>query len=166
MTKKLVLLCLALFIIPFLIAGCSKSPEERAIEKFVEQKSGGQVKLDVSQGKITVKEGNTTVTSGAGVKIPDTFPKDVPVYPDTQVLNSMTAVDTIHLTLVSKESTEKIIASYKAKMKQEGWKETASFTAGTMATMAYDKGNRRATIAVSPMNEGQNGIQLQVSQNK
>jgi hypothetical protein len=166
MTKKSAVLCLAVLIIPFLIAGCGKSAEEKAIEKFVQQKSGGKVSVDMSQGKVTVKDGNTTVTSGGNVQVPASFPKDVPVYPNTQILNSMTAGDVVHLTLISKESIEKIAASYKEQMKREGWKESASFTMGTTVTMAYDKDTRQATVAISKMDKGESGIQLQVSQKK
>lgn len=166
MTKKSAVLCLVVLIVPVLIAGCGKSAEEKAIEKFVQQKSGGKVSVDMSQGKVTVKDGNATITSGGNVQVPASFPKDVPVYPNTQVLNSMTAGDVVHLTLISKESMEKIAASYKEQMKQQGWKESASFTMGTTVTMAYDKDTRQATVAISKMDKGESGIQLQVSQKK
>ncbi len=167
MTNRSVIFFLAMvLVIPCFLTGCGKSPEEKAIEKFVQQKSGGKVSVDMSQGKVTVKEGNTTVTSGGNVQVPDTFPKDVPIYPKTQVLNSLTAGDMVHLTLISQENIEKIVASYKEQMKQQGWKEITSFAMGTTVTMGYDKDNRHATVAVSEMEKGKNGIQLQVSQKK
>lgn len=166
MTKKLVFLCLAMLAVPLIIGGCGKSPEEKAIEKFVEKKSGGKVSVDMSQGKVTVKEGNATITSGGNVKVPDAFPKDVPVYPDTEILSSVASSDIVHLTLISKDSIEKIVASYKEKMKQGGWKETGSFAiGGNTVTMAYEKDNRNATIAVS-QDKGKSAIQLQVAQKK
>ena len=166
MMNRFMILCLALVIVPFFMTGCGKSPEEKAIEKLVEKGTGGKVSVDMSQGKVTVKEGNTTITSGGNVQVPSSFPKDVPVYPNTQVLNSMSAGDIVHLTLISKDNMEKIIASYKEQMSKQGWKETASFTMGTTATIAYDKDNRHATVAVSKMEKGESGIQLQVSQKK
>ncbi|MHB8111639.1 MAG: hypothetical protein ACYDHW_16575, partial [Syntrophorhabdaceae bacterium] len=87
--QKKILVAVLVLAIPFVFIGCGKSSEEKAIEKFVEKKSGGKVKYDSSEGKITVKEGNTTVTSGGNVQIPAAFPKDVPIYPHTLVLNSM-----------------------------------------------------------------------------
>ena len=166
MTKKLAILCLAVLILASFVAGCGKSAEEKAIEKFVEKQSGGKVKVDMSQGKVTVKDGDATITSGGNVQVPASFPKDVPVYPNTQILNAMTSGDVVHLTLISKESMEKIAASYKEQMKQQGWKESASFTMGTTVTMAYDKDTRQATVAISKMDKGESGIQLQVSQKK
>jgi hypothetical protein len=166
MTKKVTILCCAGLMVAAFITGCGKSAEEKAIEKFVQQKSGGKVSVDMSQGKMTVKDGNTTVTSGGNEEIPASFPKDVPVYPNTQVLNSMTAGDIVHLTLISKENIEKITTAYKEQMKRAGWKESAAFTMGTTVTMAYDKDTRHATVAISKMDKGDSGIQLQVSQKK
>ncbi len=167
MAYKSVTLVLAILLaVPFILTGCGKSPEEKAIEKFVEQKSGGKVKYDASQGKVTVKDGDATITSGGNVKVPDTFPKDVPVYPNAQVLNSVTAADIVHVTLISKDDIEKIVAAYKENMKQQGWKETTALTIGTTVTMAYDKDKRHATVAISQAEKGKTGIQLQVSQKK
>ena len=166
MMKKPMILCLVLLTVLFFMAGCGKSPEERAIEKLVQKGTGGKVNVDMSQGKVTVKDGNTTVTSGGNVQVPSSFPKDVPVYPNTQILNSMTAGDIVHLTLISKEGIEKIVTSYKDQMTKQGWKETASFTMGTTVTLSYDKDTRHATVAVSKMDKGESGIQLQVSQKK
>ncbi len=166
MTKKLTILCMAVLVLAAFVAGCGKSAEEKAIEKFVQQKSGGKVSVDMSQGKVTVKDGNTTVTSGGKVEVPASFPKDVPIYPNTQILNAMTSGDIVHLTLISKENMEKIAATYKEQMKQQGWKESAALTMGTTVTLAYDKDNRHATVAISKMDKGETGIQLQIAQKK
>ena len=166
MKRKLAILCLAVLIVASFVTGCGKSAEEKAVEKFVQKQSGGKVSVDMSQGKVTVKEGDATITSGGNVQVPASFPKDVPVYPNTQVLNAMTSPDVVHLTLISKESVEKIAASYKEQMKREGWKETASLTMGTTVTLAYEKDKRNATVAISKMDKGDSGIQLQISQKK
>lgn len=154
-----------LLIVPVVFVACNKSPEKKALEKYVEKGNGGTVKMDASQGKIQIqdKEGKTTITTGGAVEIPADFPKDILIYPNAKVLSSATAGDMFNLLLESQETIEKIASTYKEKMKAEGWKQTATFTMGSNVTMAYEKDKRNATVAVGHSEKGKTGIQLQVT---
>lgn len=166
MFRKKGILFLALFLIfSVVLISCSKSPEEKALEKYVEQKTGGKVKVDASQGKVEIqdKEGKATITMGGAVDVPAGFPKDVPIYPNAKVLSSATAGDMFHILLESQDPAEKIAGTYKERMKAEGWKETTAVNIGSTVTIAYEKDKRNATVAVSQTEKGKTGIQLQVA---
>lgn len=163
-----VLFLAAILMIVVVLPGCGKSPEEKAMEKLIEQGTGGKVTVDSARGKIQItdKEGKATITAGAATEVPAGFPTDIPIYPNTKVINTMTAGDILHVTLISEEGVGKIASSYKQKMKAQGWKETTSLAVENTVTMAYAKGNRSATVVVSEAEKGKTGIQLQVSAKK
>jgi hypothetical protein len=151
------------------LSACGKSRDEKSLEKSlekkIEQSSGGQVKVDLSQEQIKIKDqhGEATVSSKGMAQIPADFPKDVYVHPNTKTLIAQTVDGGFHLLLESKEAPEPLINTYKGKMKADGWKETNAITMGGTGIFTYEKSNRKAMVTISQSEKGKTGIQVQVS---
>jgi hypothetical protein len=114
-----------------LASGCEKITEkitqkvtESAVEHAIEKQTGGEVKIDSSSKAVSFKsdKGNVEINGEGGGKIPDDFPRDVPIYPGAKVTMSMSNTSQHVLYLQTADSPEKAVEFYKAKlsaMKQE-----------------------------------------------
>jgi hypothetical protein len=157
----------------FMLIGCAcgKSAEEKSAEKFVEkaieQSSGGQVKVDLSQEQIKIKDqhGEAVISPKGNAQIPADFPKDVYVQPNTTVLIAQTVDGGFHVLLESAENPGPLITLYKERMKTNGWKETTALAMGSTGILTYEKESRKAVVTISQSEKGKTGIQLQIHKN-
>ena len=136
------------------MTGCGKKASESLAEKMIESamaKDGVKGKVNISDGKVSIetKDGTSSVSSGEGTKVPDTFPKDVPVYAGTKVLMSINVPNGMNLMLESGDSLEKIVAFYKGKMTGAGWKEEMSMNQPSTTILVYKKEPRTVQLAVT-----------------
>ena len=149
---KRIVLCVAAAAL--VMTGCGKKVSESVAEKMIESamaKDGVKGKVNISDGKVTMetKDGTASFSSGAGVKVPDNFPKDVLVYDGAKVIACVNAPGGQNLVLESKDSVEKIIAAYKGKMTGAGWKEEMNMNQADTAMLIYKKDPRTASIVVA-----------------
>lgn len=103
--------------------GCDTIKEklgEKAAEALIKSQTGENVDIDTKDGKLSVKmtDEKGTVTLGANTKLPDDFPKSVPVYPGAQVEASLAAKSDkgeggFMVTLSSPDPVAKVGAFYK-----------------------------------------------------
>lgn len=139
-------------------AGCGKKPEEKRLERAIEKQTGGKAKVNLAKDSIDMKiktaEGEMTIASGGGAKIPKDFPKDVYVYKGASVTMSMTLPDGHSVTLQTKDSVEKAVEAYKKQMEAQGWKQQAAVDMGETAMLSYEKGERAVAISFSQADEG------------
>jgi hypothetical protein len=153
--------CLAL-----ILAGCGKSMQEKAMEKSIEDATGSDADVDISneQLKITGKtdEGAFALSSGEGTEIPDDFPADVLVYKPSIVSASMTLPEGLSVTLSTDDDSKKVLQAYKSKMASNGWSEKASMKMGTQSMLVYEKEGRNANINISPA-EDETYIQIVIA---
>lgn len=101
-----------------LLSGCDKLTEklgQKAAEKAIEGASGGDVKVDTSNGGVTVTDKKTGAVSQAGVaaKLPDGWPSSVPIYPGSVVRTAMVASGGKTVTLSVKDPPAKVVEFYK-----------------------------------------------------
>jgi hypothetical protein len=90
-------------------SGCRKA-------KVEEKDTSSQVRMD--GGDITLSSSGGTV--GLGGKLPDDFPKDVPVYPGANIImatRSSTGKPAWSLTMTSGDDTEHVMAFYRTGLK-------------------------------------------------
>ena len=106
-----------------LASGCDKIAEkvaqkatEAAVERSLEKQTGAQVDLNSDgKGSISVRsdKGNVEINGG---KVPDNWPKDVPLYPGARVDVSMSNDQTQMLSLITSDSPSQAVEFYKAKL--------------------------------------------------
>jgi hypothetical protein len=126
------------------------------LQSAIEQKTGVKTNLqDVANGKMTITDDKTgaKVDIGSG-KIPDTFPKDFPIYPGAKVTAVLSGTQQgksngFWVTLTTTDSLDKVSSYYTTTLKANGWSETATFTAGGTTTQTVSKGNVSGTVGVT-----------------
>lgn len=92
-------------------------------------------------------EGNITVSGGANAKIPEAFPKDVPLYPEMKLMLVQSAPDQQAYILQGQttDSMDKVAAHIKKEAAAQGWTETLSMHQPgdpPMQMMGYTKDSR------------------------
>jgi hypothetical protein len=126
------------------------------LQNAIEQKTGVKTNLqDVANGKMTFtdEKTGTTVDVGTG-KIPDTFPKDFPIYPGAKVTgvlsgNQQGKSNGFWITLTTTDSLDKVSSFYTTSLKTNGWTESATYTAGTTTSQTVSKGNLSGTVGIT-----------------
>lgn len=166
-------------------AGCGKAKDtiaEKAIEKMAQNaQGGGNVDVEVKDGQvvgITAKKdgenvsmtmskdgGNVQISSGAGgasmtmgdsAKVPDNFPKDVPIYAGLKV--GMSSNDPAEGSFLVQGTTpdgmDKVAEFYAKAMKDGSWTETLSMKQEEVQSLAYEKDTRAASVMLTKADTG------------
>lgn len=157
------LLCLVL-----IATGCSKTPEEKVIEKRIEEATGADAEVDLSRKGMKIsgetEGGEFTVSTGEGTEIPKDFPADVFIYRPSKVMTAMKMPEGQSLALTTKDNGPKIAETYKREMTAKGWSEQASMNMGAQSVLVYEKKERAANITIAPM-DGETQITVTVTTN-
>lgn len=152
-------LAIAIVVIATGASGCNpfqKKATEKSIEKAIEESSGENVKVDIDNETttFTTDEGSTVVGSGS---LPDNFPEDVPIYPDTTItfshVGSGDEESSASTTLETKDSQEKVTSWYKEEIAKNGWTIESTDNWGVNAdqytSYTASKNDRELSIGVS-----------------
>ena len=157
---------LILFCLIFIVVGCGKSAEEKAVEKQIEKATGGNAEVDLSKKGMEVtgetEKGNYKVSLGESTKVPEGFPADVFIYKPSRAMAAMMMPEGHSLSLATESDAEKVSEIYRKEMQAEGWTEKASIEMGDQLMLAYEKEGRIANIAIAPM-ESETRITLTVA---
>ena len=126
---------------------------EAAIEAVADDGKGGKAKVDLSKGTFTVtddKGGSLKFAAGGGAKVPETWPKDFPVFAGAKVTMAM---DTPNGSTVSFETADppaKVYGYYASTMPGQGWKINVRTSVDDGGTLMMTKDPKRsATVVVS-----------------
>jgi len=153
-----VLICLALA-----LTGCKKSATYSTSDGSVtvEQKGG-----DASSMTFASKDGKSVTMNVGGGKIPDDYPKDIPVYPGAKVTltQSLSEKNTRTLMLETADAADKITEFYKKGLESNGWKVENTMMSGDMNMLTAAKENRQAVLQI--MNGGDKRTVNQVISDK
>ena len=103
----------------------------------------------------TGKDGQKVVIDSGGGKIPDDYPKDLPVYAGAKVIMSQSATEknTHNLVLESSDPADKIADYYKKSLESNGWKIEGSMNMGEMNMFTAVKDKRQAIVQVMNSSE-------------
>jgi len=147
--------------------GCKRLAEraaEKAEEKALEKSTGGQVSINGQKGTMTIVTDAGEVMLGATAKIPEDFPKSIPVYaganPKMAMKSASNGKEAWSLSLESTDSKDKIVAFYKANM--SGFTVASTMDMGTSAMTVYQSPKYDVTVMVSAESKT-TGISLNVA---
>lgn len=143
----------------FTLTGCRRSrkkeSEEEAADRIVSRAvslaSGKKTEVNVSGDTVQFKdaEGTLTVNAGEGAKLPDTFPKDIPVYKPASVMQSASRNENeFSVALQSKDDVEKIASFYTEGMAAEGWDAGQQMNMPNRSIHSYQKGKRMIHLMI------------------
>lgn len=160
------------FAISLIVAatGC-KSAAEKEAEKSVEETTGGQAKVDEKTGSVEVKTKDkdgreTNVQFGPNSKIPDDFPKSVPIYPGAKLMSTVSLADGKNghlITLESKDEPTQVLEYYKKNL--VGFKTDSELASGTESMLMMSNAELTVSLSITKSN-GDTLVQLTVSKQK
>ena len=141
-----VLICL----VALLVTGiaCKRSSTYRTGDGSVTVENRGK---DAGSMTFTGKDGQKlTMDFGSG-KLPDNYPKDVPVYKDAKVMvsQSVSEKNGRNLVLETNDSLDKVVDFYKKGLESNGWKTENTLAMGQMTMLTATKENRQVSVQVT-----------------
>ena len=115
--------------------------------KILSGVTGEKVEIDQKSSKFKI--GNLSFGSG----LPESFPKDIPIYPDAEVGGFMSGKDNelsgSTTTLTSKDSAAEIYDYYMTNLENKGWSVTPN-ELGEMKMVNFQKDTRSGIITINP----------------
>ncbi|MBI5019213.1 hypothetical protein HZB58_02995 [Candidatus Gottesmanbacteria bacterium] len=125
------------------------------VEKAIESKTGVKTNIsDLENGKMTFTDSKTgaKVNIGSG-EVPDTFPKDFPLYPGAKVTSSLSGAESgegsgFWLTLATPDALDKVTAYYKKELAASGWNTESTFSANDTTTQGIKKGDWQGSLSI------------------
>ena len=129
-----------------MLAACGTNIAEKAMEKAIEDETGGSADVDVRADgsmEVTTEEG----TFQTGNSMPEDWPKDVPVYAGATVQFSGTASPEngqrgSAVVLVTADSATDVAAFYKETLKENGWTVQSTMEAQGTIIFSAEKDDR------------------------
>lgn len=112
---------------------------------------------------MTTDEGSTKIASGAAAKIPDDFPKDVPLYAGAELLAIMSNAQekSVNVQAKSNDPMDKVVAFYKKEIEAQGWAApTVSEIPGPVCVFNTSKGERQLMVMLAT-SDGKTQISIQ-----
>lgn len=139
-------------------SGCgfiAQKAAEKASEKAVEDATGAKVDLD--DDKVTIESTSGAFSFGGDQKLPDGFPKDVPVREGAKIVSSMTnTAENGDTWIVNYETADAPAAIYDWSLEQleaEGWKVEVKAQQDSGGMISATKDTRRVSVTLGESNE-------------
>ncbi|HTT63096.1 MAG TPA: hypothetical protein VMG35_14680 [Bryobacteraceae bacterium] len=142
-------------------AACSRTHTIKTADGQLSYQEKGK---DGGTISVTGKDGKTATLSFNQNKVPDDYPKDVPIYSPAKVVMSQSASEknTRNLMLESADAADKIVDFYKKGLDSSGWKTESTVATAQLTMLTATKGQRQVVLQISD-NGGQRGIMQVVS---
>jgi hypothetical protein len=143
--------CLVLFVILAIVGSIAVF-----LSGAIESKTGIKTNLsDVENGKFSFTDEKTGAKVDIGTdKLPDSFPKDFPVYPGAKVTGVLSGSEQgkstgAWITFTTADSKDKVAAFYKTNLKSNGWTDVATYASGDTVTQTVSKGTMSGTVGIT-----------------
>lgn len=155
-TKTIILIALAGLVILMAVGVGASVAMGIVAKKVIENQTGVKTNLsDLEKGKMTFTDNKTgqTVNVGTG-EIPESFPKDFPVYSGAKVSGSVSGGQSgqengFWLTLTTSDAVSKVADFYKESLKSNGWEVQSTIAMGEATTYAVTKGEMNGSVTIS-----------------
>jgi len=155
---------LAICVVPVLslsVLGCAsiaRKATEKAIENRIEKESGGKARVNVEKGSVEVEteEGKTRVEAGEGARLPENFPKDVPVYEGAKVASAITQDEGGSVSFTVSAGFRDVSDFYRSALQKAGYKVEATMDLGETAQFVATSadGKRQVSIQAAKDKDG------------
>ena len=143
-----------------LVAGCGKKSRDKAIERQIEKQMGGSADATMSDKGLSIKgrteSGEVEMTAGDQARVPDGFPKDIPLYAGAELRSGMKVEQGFSVSLTTTDQVAAVAEWYQKRMEKEGWTQKTSMNMGVQMMFMYEKDGRTANMVVAenPRGEG------------
>jgi hypothetical protein len=121
---------------------------------------------ETTEMNIAGAEGNMKMQSGSGAKIPENFPKDVPLYPGV-TLKMVMEMEGQGYSVVSSttDAVSAVSDFYKKSCIEKGWTESMVMAQGADNAMLHYQKDERILMVVIGFAEGETTISITVGKN-
>lgn len=157
MKKALVLASASLLLLG---AGCIPTPQsliQNAVENKINKELGDKANIDLDDNGVTInnEEDGTSAKFGENVKLPENFPKEIPVLDGSKVVGvAVTKAEGSWISMTSDKSVEEAEAWYEDSLTADGWEVTGSYAGGGMSTKMFEKDDLGLTVIVAAGEDG------------
>lgn len=160
------------------LTGCEKMAEkatEKVLEEAIKADSDGEVDVDIDindgemvlktdKGSISTKEdgdevtikskdGNVTSVAGENVKLPDDFPKDIPLPEGIELKMAMNGDNNMFIVMGEVKGSYKGIATtMRSELDDNGWKEVMTVSEENSTGAMMKKDNRALNYGITNNN--------------
>ena len=144
-THRIVVLSLVL-----LLAGCNRSKTVSTPNGDVKVEESG--KAGQSSVTFSGKNGESVTINSEGGKLPDDYPKDVPVATGAKIVMATSANTADNqgssLVLETADSFDKTVTFYKKGLADNGWKIEGTISGENMTMLTAAKDNRQLVVQI------------------
>ncbi|HVN05862.1 MAG TPA: hypothetical protein VMT86_15680 [Bryobacteraceae bacterium] len=128
-------------------AACSRSHTVRTSDGTLTYKEKGKDSGTIS---VTGKDGKTATLTFNQNKLPDDYPKDIPIYSGSKVVMSQSVSEnhTHNLMLETEDSSDKVVDFYKKGLDGNGWTTESTLTTPQMTILAGTKEQRHVMVQI------------------
>ncbi|MGE5398056.1 MAG: hypothetical protein ACM3MK_11065 [Chitinophagales bacterium] len=147
-----ILLAVILVLSLWFVVGCGKVAEkavEKSIETGVENSSGNDVKVDLDQNKVEIKDKDgTTYTSGGEQKWPKEMPSVVPEFKYGKIIgvSNINSEKGKNITLSFESVDKNAYQSYKKDLEDAGWTINMTSQFDTSWSLSAQKDKQMVTV--------------------
>ncbi len=147
----------------------AKKVAEKAAGAFLSKVTGQNVNVGNNGGNITVKtdQGNLTINSGGS--LPDSFPKDFPIYPGAKLTGSFSTNGTtgdntkgVSVVWETSDDAAKVGAYFKTQLPAAGYTVTTDFSQADSTTLTFEKGTVSGFLGVTKGSDGKTAISVTI----
>lgn len=170
-----ILIGLAIMII--LIPACgscvekaTESAVEKALEKAIEKQTGEEADIEINaedEGQVKVSTDQGSMQIGTDTKVPEDFPKDVPIYDGAEPMMAISHNEAMGMvSLQTDDDLEKVKDFYLKQMEKNGWAKRSEMNLQGTYMFGFEKEKRMANITITPNTDADNKgtvINLQVA---
>jgi len=131
-------------------------------KKVVEKATGVSTN---SSGQYTFKNEKGDVTFDSGTKLPDSFPKDFPIYPGAKLTGSFSANGEgsskgLSVVWESSDDSSKVGEYYKTGLVAAGYKIISDLSTDDSTTLSFEKDGSSGFLGVTRDNQGRTAISV------
>lgn len=152
-----------------LLPACSRRSVERAMERQIEQETGGSADVDIqSDGAVKIETEEGTYNAGSNRLIED-WPEDAPIYAGAEVqfsgaANSANGKPGAAAVLITTNPASDVLSFYKAELKAKGWTVTTTMESQGTTIIGATKGARAFSLMIGPSDAGKTSITIGVGE--
>jgi len=131
---------------------------------FVYAKKGG---YDYNASPSSYATPTVETVNVEGAQLPDTFPKDFPIYPGAKIVSSVSTNGLlVTFTPPDGHGLNNVVPFYKSELETSGWNITSSFDSDTIQTWAISKGTMEGSVSITTFEKDPMTIEVALGEKK
>lgn len=161
-----VVLVFSFLALGFLAKSALQKNVDKGISKVIKKELGKNADVNLNNDSVEIKTDEGSFSTS--MKIPDSFRKDIPIYPDSKVTSSLTGdsregKQSTVVTFETSDGVEKVMEYFKAKLKTNGWEGVASYSYSNSSTLSGEKESVSMVIVINGDTAGKTTIGITYS---